>query len=122
MVVESSIEDIEITIGSMVQNPHKELGEQLVAVLVYASYARGEVMLGSDNGESKGLGSLERATSPWYCSIQLASQSISPVHNVIAVVAVKQQSAEVLPVGADSSMAIPDAVSFLEGALKQMAS
>ena len=48
MSAKLSIEDISTVLDSMVQNLHREFGEQLVSLVVYGSYAREAATRGSD--------------------------------------------------------------------------
>jgi len=48
MTTRLSVEDIKVALDGMVQNLHEELGEQLVAVVVYGSHARRTARPGSD--------------------------------------------------------------------------
>lgn len=48
MATRLSVEDIKVTLNSVVQNLYEEFGEQLVAVVVYGSHARGTATRGSD--------------------------------------------------------------------------
>ena len=48
MITGLSVEDIKITLDGMVQSLYEEFGEQLVAVVVYGSHARGTARPWSD--------------------------------------------------------------------------
>ena len=48
MITGLSVEDIKITLNGMVQSLYEEFGEQLVAVVVYGSHARGTARPWSD--------------------------------------------------------------------------
>jgi len=48
MATRLSVEDIKMVLNSMVQNFYQEFGEQLVAVVVYGSHARGTATPRSD--------------------------------------------------------------------------
>ena len=48
MVTRLSVENIKMTLNRMVENLYEEFKEQLMAVVVYGSHARGTATLGSD--------------------------------------------------------------------------
>ena len=48
MTAKLSIRDISTVLDSMIQNLHQAFEEQLVSVVIYGSYARGEATRGSD--------------------------------------------------------------------------
>jgi predicted nucleotidyltransferase len=72
MVNRLGVEDIKMALNSMVQSLHKEFGEQLVAVVVYGSHARGTAKPGSDvdllvvvNGLPRDWESIHRLEDEW---------------------------------------------------------
>jgi predicted nucleotidyltransferase len=48
MATRLSVEEIEMALNGIVQNLYEEFGEQLVAVVIYGSHARGTATPGSD--------------------------------------------------------------------------
>ncbi len=72
MVTRLSVENIKMTLNRMVENLYEEFKEQLMAVVVYGSHARGTATLGSDvdllvvvRGLARDWGSIHRLEDEW---------------------------------------------------------
>jgi len=72
LATQLSVEDINMALDGMVQDLYEEFGEQLVAVVVYGSYARGTATPGSDidllmvvRGLARDWGSIHHLEDEW---------------------------------------------------------